>query len=73
MNLSERIENDFTYHAPTIINGEKHEHIREAAKLVAQLLVHLVPEGRELSIALTKLDETVFWANAGIARNGNVD
>ena len=28
-----------------------------------------VPKGREQSLALTKLEEALFWANAGIARN----
>ena len=28
-----------------------------------------VPDGREQSLALTKLEEALMWANAGIARD----
>ncbi|WP_459213736.1 Acb2/Tad1 domain-containing protein [Paenibacillus macerans] len=28
-----------------------------------------VPNSREKSLAMTKLEQSVFWANAGIARN----
>jgi hypothetical protein len=69
MSLNERIENDFVYHAPTEGQPEKYEYIRKSALFLARDLLTMVPEGRELSTALTKLDEVVFWANAGIARN----
>jgi hypothetical protein len=32
-------------------------------------LVERCPEGRELSLALSNLEEVMFWANAAIARN----
>lgn len=32
-------------------------------------LLGICPDSRELSTALTKLEEAVFWANAAIARN----
>ena len=38
-------------------------------KQLAHLLVTNCPESRELSCALTKLEEAVMWANAAIARN----
>ncbi len=69
MNLNERIERDFVYHAPTEGQPEKYQAIRATAKNFARDLLTMVPEGRELSTALTKLDEVVFWANAGISRN----
>ena len=31
--------------------------------------LHKVPQGRERALALTKLEETIMWANAGIARS----
>ena len=33
------------------------------------MLVDECPDSRELSVALTKLEEAVMWANAAIARN----
>lgn len=35
----------------------------------AKIINEIVPPGREQSLALTKLEEVMFWANAGIARN----
>lgn len=61
----------FDYHRPkdqeTI---SAHEQIRESCRLLAFQLKALVPEGREQSIAITKIEEAMMWANAGIARNG---
>jgi hypothetical protein len=67
MDLKE-IQNRFTYHAPKEGQPAIYEELRERAKLMALALDSLCPESRELSLALTKLDEVVFWANAAIAR-----
>jgi len=69
-NLEQRIENDFTYHAPKEGQPELYERLRSEAKKLALLIHEEVPAGREKSTALTKLEETIFWANAGIAREG---
>ena len=66
--LMERIENDFTHHAPNGEQAEKYSRMRQTAKGLARLVVELCPESRERSTALTKLEECVFWANASIAR-----
>ena len=66
--LSERIENDFTYHAPTGDKGEHHQWVRDAGKSFAKTVLDCCPEGREQSLDLTKIEEAVFWANAAIAR-----
>ncbi len=42
--------------------------IRHAGCVYAKLLNKLCPESREKSLALTHLEEVVFWANASIAR-----
>lgn len=67
--IESRIDNDFKYHAPKAGQPEKYEAIREEGRLLAHKLVKLTPAGREQALALTKLDEVVFWANAAIARN----
>lgn len=63
------IENRFTYHKPNCDQAEIYPKIREKAKEFACLIKQFVPESREQALALTKLEETVMWANAGISRN----
>ena len=64
-----KIENAFTYHAPKDGQPEKYQAIRDKAKELAYLIKELVPDSREQSLAITKLEECSMWANAGIARN----
>ena len=66
------IENNFKYHAPLPGQPEKYELIRGKAKELAYLIEEICPESRERSLAMTKLEETVMWANASIARNEQV-
>ena len=62
------IDNRFTYHAPTPDQVETYGRIRAQARELAHDLNAVCPEGREKSLAITHLEETVFWANAAIAR-----
>jgi len=64
-----KIHNNFTYHAPTEGQRERYVQIRAHAKAFAQFLVHQCPGSRELSLAITNLEQAVMWANAAIARN----
>ena len=66
--IHEEMANRFTYHAPKEGQQLKYELIREKGHQLALHLVSMCPESRELSVALTKLDEVVMWANAAIAR-----
>lgn len=45
---------------------------RESVISLGESIEAGVPEGRERSLALTKLEEVCFWAIAGIARNQDV-
>ncbi len=47
----------------------KHEDFRQAIFIMGQVIGTLVPKGREQALAITKLEEVMFWGNAGIARN----
>ena len=59
----------FTYHAPKPGQPEKYIVLREHAKGLAMLINDNCPDSREKSLAITKLEECVMWANASIARN----
>lgn len=63
------IQNNFRYHPPKEGQPEKYESIRNEAKELAKLIDYTCPDSREKSLAMTKLEEVVMWANASIARN----
>lgn len=63
------IENNFTYHAPNPDQIERYGILRFDAKELAEQIRDLCPDSRERSLAFTKLEECVMWANAAIARN----
>lgn len=70
MNSHEKIEHNFKHHPPK--NQEAilaHEAVRNECRHLANTLDTLVPDSREKSLAMTKLEEVMMWANAGIARN----
>ncbi len=58
----------FTYHPPTGNQAERYEKIRAMAFAFADELIELTPVSREQSLALTRLEGCVMWANAAIAR-----
>ena len=63
------IEKNFTYHPPKGNQPERYERIRNKAKSLASSIDVYCPDSREKSLAMTKLEEAVMWANAAIARN----
>lgn len=65
----EELTKRFTYHAPILDQPERYAMIRSKARTFGEMLVDLTPASREQSLALTHLEEAVFWANAAIARN----
>lgn len=65
------IENIFTYHAPSEVQQAKYVAIRQYAKTMAEIYLELCPDSRERSLALTKIEESVMWANASVARCEN--
>ena len=65
----EDIANRFDFHAATT-EEKRNEHtsVRQACRALADDLNERLPDGREKSVAVTKLEEVMFWANAAIAR-----
>lgn len=66
---TQALDNRFTYHAPHGDQPIRYRFLRAAAHVLAEHFVRYCPPSRELSLALTKLEEALFWANAAIARN----
>ena len=67
--MNDRIEKTFTYHPPKPGQPEVYGKIRDKAKELAYLIDEVVPASREQSLAMTKLEECVMHANAGVSRN----
>lgn len=67
----EVIERRFTHHPPikSKHQPERYNDIRDAARKLAVMICEMCPQSRERSLAITKLEEASFWANASIARN----
>ena len=63
------IDNRFSYHPPTPEKVTTHEQIRTECRDLAHRLDDLLPAGRDKALALTKLEEVMYAANAAIARN----
>ncbi len=64
-----QLENRFMHHAPQGDQADRYAKIREACCSLAKIVVALTPCSAEQTRALNALDEVMFLANAGIARN----
>lgn len=64
-----QIENSFVYHSPKEDQPDRYVRLREEAKNLVYSIVKNTPPSREQSLALTNLEQAIFWANAAIARN----
>ena len=63
------LDNRFKFHPANDNTGPKHDQVRQWCLDLASTINSLVPDGREKSLAITKLEEVMMWSNAGIARN----
>jgi hypothetical protein len=62
----------FSFHAATTEEKrDDHSSVRQQCHRLAESLNDRLPDGREKSIVMIKLEEAMFWANAAIAREGN--
>lgn len=64
-----RIESDFTAHQVSAQDVVSMDLTRKHCLALAELIVDLAPDCRSRCIALTRLEEVMFHANAAIARN----
>ena len=69
--MNATITHNFAYHPPVASSPEAHSRIREKARELAQLIDDLLPPaaGREKTVALTKCEEAMMWACAGVCRH----
>lgn len=66
------IEHRFAFHAATTDEKrDAHTSIRQACRRLADHINENVPDGREKSLAITHLEEVMFWGNAALARQND--
>ena len=63
----DELMNRFGFHPANDKTGPQHQLVRDHCLGLAGFIVANTPEGREQSLALTKLQEVMMWANAAIA------
>ena len=68
----DELDRRFNYHVPdTQAKRDAHTDVRRQCRHLAEVLNELVPDGREKALAVTKLEEVMFWANAAVARDSS--
>ena len=66
------LEHRFAFHpATTEEKRDEHTSMRQACLRAAQTIDETAPDGREKSLAITKLEEAMMWANAAVARGNS--
>lgn len=63
------LTNRFIHHAPKGDQAERYAQLRSECLVIAIGFCEACPPSRELSLALTHLEEAMMFANAAIARN----
>lgn len=64
----EKIEHNLTNHTPSAKGITAIENLRRAAKNFSYAVAAESKQSREQSLALTHIEEALFWANAAVAR-----
>lgn len=69
---TDNLDHRFNYHQPSsqgIVS--QHANTRDRCLKLAQYVDSVIPNSREKSLAITHIEEAMFWTNAGIARINN--
>ncbi|MFI6512996.1 hypothetical protein ACIBCT_35805 [Streptosporangium sp. NPDC050855] len=62
------LDNRFSHHPPDEEAVTAHETVRRLCRNLAGSLNEMLPEGREKALAITHLEQVMFWSNAAVAR-----
>ena len=68
MDVSKLISN-FNYRKMSEKQIEDSQNVRELGVKLALLIDEVIPDSREKSLAITKLEESIMWVNKGISLN----
>ena len=68
-NPHDRVQHNIKHHKPDEDGLKRISLMRTTVEAASHAVLDNVPVGREQALSLTKLEEALFWANAGIARN----
>ena len=61
--------NPFDYQKPSDLSVEKIKIMRKSCKAIHELILNTIPDSREKSLAITKLEEVSMWVNKAIVFN----
>ena len=67
--IGDNLRDRFRHHKPGEAIEIRLDSVRDLCGTVAREIQHLTPVSREQSLALTHVEEVMFWANAAIARH----
>lgn len=69
MAAGNELDRIYQHHEPTEEKKVVYANLRSAAQGFASLILRTTKPSREQALALTKIEEAMMWANAGVARN----
>jgi len=67
---AEKLDEIFSYHAPKGDQLERYQRLRNAAKILADEILHSCPPCADRSAAIRKVREALMTADASIALDG---
>lgn len=67
--IFEQVQKSHTYQSPKEDQPVRYQELRKSALKLSELILAFCPPSREQSLALTKVEESVMWANKAIAVN----